>query len=681
MSVVYEQKISEVDIEKYPTSFEPHEGSLTLGDLHGNPVKLLYSLIRHQMLQFKPGVDAEAAYNEFVSIYNEAGELTSVTIDGKVYDYQSLKNLNDRTQDTIKLHKTNIIKDITALKLNSSDYDLDNEEGIKKLEDKLKEIEPLPTETIKRIGYLREQRAIFNNRNETINALIKKLQEQFPILIKRFYAVLENLEVANRGLLRLIGDELADRGKNDLLTLIFMGFLGKQDIDLRINISNHSNQFIAHQEGLEDSSEVDPRQKPSLRNYQTLLTHQVIDPETMGEIERIVEEVYKPSLKAIDYQIVEGTPPSIRLFTHAPVRFALVEKLAEKADLPYKADTVEDLARTIDGINAFLTGAVKQGTVHELCKKPPKAPEQPGDPEGWIGHQLEGLEKEQQMLEDYPWYYVAWNRWDNEIEADKTARPSAIKGFFGVVRYNIEYVHGHDNGITNAKHVINTNNITGMMSKSEEKEEIDSAIRGIKTIIPDIDIDNMNYEDCINKIKLQGKNPADIITNLERFERHFKNLSMARYNVFTSDAQGVESPAPIDTANLSIWDKYTPLKALKSFFNDLFTAIGNLGSKKEQHLPEMREVHTTPNSDKMPETKPEATSSQTWTTSNLDNLKSGSGKMEEKAWTKAKPIPPHVSDSSETTTSTKDKMKAQLHHFKNNASEPSSEPLPPSSKP
>jgi hypothetical protein len=61
----------EVDIYQYPTCFEANFQSLTLGDLHGNAVKLLYFLIYHQVITFKPGFEPNETYESFVTIYSE----------------------------------------------------------------------------------------------------------------------------------------------------------------------------------------------------------------------------------------------------------------------------------------------------------------------------------------------------------------------------------------------------------------------------------------------------------------------------------------------------------------------------------------------------------------------------------------------------------------------------------
>ncbi|MBN9228416.1 MULTISPECIES: hypothetical protein [Legionella] len=65
-----------IDIYKYPNVLENNLGAITLGDLHGNPIKLIHILFRHQIIQFNHEVtNVEEAYQQFVTLYEQFGEI------------------------------------------------------------------------------------------------------------------------------------------------------------------------------------------------------------------------------------------------------------------------------------------------------------------------------------------------------------------------------------------------------------------------------------------------------------------------------------------------------------------------------------------------------------------------------------------------------------------------------
>lgn len=68
----------EVDIYRYPEEFEKHLDSTTIGDLHGNAAKLVYFLLRHNVLKFKEEIkNPVEAYQELIDLYEENFQLTS----------------------------------------------------------------------------------------------------------------------------------------------------------------------------------------------------------------------------------------------------------------------------------------------------------------------------------------------------------------------------------------------------------------------------------------------------------------------------------------------------------------------------------------------------------------------------------------------------------------------------
>lgn len=682
MPIFLKQHILEVDIEKYPTHFEPHKGSLTIGDLHANPVKLMYSLLRHGVLKFKNEETAAEDYDDFVKLYHDSNNITTYEFEGeRPYSYADLifqisdaenklqnaingnkyrpsfkellsgigieiDEINDKTdlnnlREQIKETQTNIETQLKAI-IHSSD-----EEQIKKLTAEQKNAK----NALNRIDEFEEQLNRLNKYKSGAENLKQKIIAEFPPIKDKFNNFLSKLEVKDKGLLRLIGDELADRGHNDFFMLRLMQFLHGKDINFNVTISNHSNEFVTYFESLngtgEQSKIVTDDESPSIASLKALIDAGIISIE---ELDTIVKDIYFPSLKAIDYQIIKGEPPKIRLFTHAPVRFDTIEKIANTFGIDYQDSDVYALAATIDAINARVQKELKKGTLNAFLKL-----EEGVRPDKMLSEEVE----------ETPLLYLIWNRWDEDKDRDDTARPDKKEGESA---YDIEYYHGHDTFISNSPHIFNTDNSIGKKSSTAE--------------------DITNYQNRCTTLK----NPSLSEKDKKMYTDVVKGFD---YTVFLSEYKP-----------LSFWDKYAFTRGIKNFFMNLF------GSKKEKtELPEIQRVgidplappayeapigehqienavssehawqhggHPAQNPVETPEMQLEATSSQTGAT----NLKSGSDKMEKNTWAKATPIHPHVSDSAETPPPTTGEVKAQLHHFKK-SQETASEttPLIPPFKP
>ncbi|HEO1338507.1 TPA: type IV secretion protein Dot, partial [Legionella pneumophila] len=57
-----------IDIYNYPNELEDNLGSISLGDLHGNAIKLIHFLFRHKIIKFKREIcNFHEAYQQFVT--------------------------------------------------------------------------------------------------------------------------------------------------------------------------------------------------------------------------------------------------------------------------------------------------------------------------------------------------------------------------------------------------------------------------------------------------------------------------------------------------------------------------------------------------------------------------------------------------------------------------------------
>lgn len=154
----------------------------------------------------------------------------------------------------------------------------------------------------------------------------------------------------------LIGDELADRGQNDIFTLYIMQALKNKGIPLEICLSNHS--VIALQrisEGLPSFQQtLGEGQENSIENLLTLIDKGLI---TVDEVQTLARECYFPALKLVNYKVnLDG---SLNIYTHAPIGLETIEDLARFFEVNYSDINQKALIKTIDAINQKARTAIE----------------------------------------------------------------------------------------------------------------------------------------------------------------------------------------------------------------------------------------------------------------------------------------------------------------------------------
>lgn len=239
--------------------------------------------------------------------------------------------------------------------------------------------------------------------------------------INNMMRLIDDATVASTPKIRLIGDELADRGNNDLFTLLLMEKLHGNGVPVEINISNHSMEYITALEQMHK----DQTNDMSVQNYKggwkqfALSLHNMIeimdklptpDDNLRDRIMKITNDIYRPSLNLISYD-ADRENNVIALSTHAPVSFDAIKNAAEYlnnvvgADIKYDDSSVGKLTDTIDDINACVMDLANQ---NNLAKHIPFD------------------ENKETALS-----YIVWNR-------NPVSRPTAKN------EYQIYYTHGHD---------------------------------------------------------------------------------------------------------------------------------------------------------------------------------------------------------------------------------------------
>lgn len=170
-----------------------------------------------------------------------------------------------------------------------------------------------------------------------------------------FNEIISKAPLNREGLLRLLGDILCDRGQCDYFTLRILKLL----INCEITLSNHDYEFIKAYEGVQAFS----RPTISLDCCASMLGLQILIDNrglvSVEEIQTLVNEAYKPKLKAISYC-------NRKIFTHAPFGMVGIAAMARKLRVAYDASTPEALGHSIDRINAAFQVYVQENRVHEL---------------------------------------------------------------------------------------------------------------------------------------------------------------------------------------------------------------------------------------------------------------------------------------------------------------------------
>ncbi|KTD42412.1 Dot/Icm T4SS effector Wip [Legionella quateirensis] len=457
-----------VDIYSVPNQFESSLGSLTLGDLHGNPIKLIYFLFHHQIIGFKKEVaNIQEPYQQFVAVYERFGDI--------IQTYQE--------QQTILL--------FTQHKITNT------EERIARIERQL--ASALHHDTSK-IPHLTNQKQQITEHLQTILLTKKSLEhqlfeqkEQCRSCLEQFNLFMSTLELKdNKTQIRLIGDEVADRGNCDYFTLRILELLQKNHSTVRILLSNHGCEFIYAYEQLLNGHPFLPlgniidTQITSFMGLKLLLEFDLINKE---ELSSLVKHSYNPALNIIDYSLNEE---GITLFSHAPIQFDGIRRVAKRLGIDYDDSTKEALAGTLVQINSQFQNYAETNTIHLLIHNN-------------TIHDKANMSEDERTAS--PLIYFIWNRWSQAKDTD-TARPAIHNG------YTLTYVHGHDPYQSKLPHIHNLDTLCGKESRKTMNEQINKSFQFLRE----------------NQQKLNDKTTT---------EDYLRNVN--RYKVFDSDEQNLKT--------------------------------------------------------------------------------------------------------------------------------------------
>ncbi|MBN9230728.1 MAG: hypothetical protein J0I93_07730 [Legionella sp.] len=303
------------------------------------------------------------------------------------------------------------------------------------------EIESKSNELLREIANNETYIVTLNNERQVHEEILKNYKPQLKSQINQFKSFYKTLEVMDTNVqIRLIGDEVADRGSDDYFTLKLIQLVTDKNDNMSILLSNHGLEFInTYEENIEagnkltlpEKPSLDDAERPSLIGLKLLYDNGFI---TNKEITNLINKSYKPFLKILDYTLSDE---GITLISHAPIKFIpALKAMTAKLNLAYSDRTAEELGKTIDRVNQEITKSyIYKNKIHELFELP----------------EITATMNDKQMSE-YPFAYALWNRFSKlyyDKDESPDVRPSQHNG------YELKYAHGHDPYISPYQHIFN----------------------------------------------------------------------------------------------------------------------------------------------------------------------------------------------------------------------------------
>lgn len=159
--------------------------------------------------------------------------------------------------------------------------------------------------------------------------------------VAKFEEIINDLEFKTTCTIRLIGDEFADRGNNDLFTILLFKKMNKATVPYEILLSNHGFCFISAV--LQDTYTIREDQRTSVTNLKLCLKNE-------DYAKNFILTDYLPEVKLLSYTIDE-TNKSISIYSHAPIGLENIQNIANAFGIGYNDSDINGLTSTIDQIN------------------------------------------------------------------------------------------------------------------------------------------------------------------------------------------------------------------------------------------------------------------------------------------------------------------------------------------
>lgn len=173
-------------------------------------------------------------------------------------------------------------------------------------------------------------------------------------------------------LIRLVGDELADRGVNDYFMIKLIELLHVQGARFEILLSNHGLEFIIACERFEkNNKQLKAPEITNVRYGHSLIALQATIASAAIKAEIVLDfynNIYKKHLKILSYSL-DINKNEIQIFSHAGIGFVEIASLAELLGVPCSMHCVADMAKSIDLINQEFITHVNEDKLHNLYFK------------------------------------------------------------------------------------------------------------------------------------------------------------------------------------------------------------------------------------------------------------------------------------------------------------------------
>lgn len=254
----------------------------------------------------------------------------------------------------------------------------------------------------------------FLRRNPIPSRLLVHIEDMRKILSRIQWSNLHFKHV------RLIGDELSDRGQNDYFTFLLLELLVKNQIQLSILISNHGIEFLskyASDQGQYIKETIPDEQSCSWIYFKVLQLFLLEQEKTelLIDLSEWVKTIYVPALKLMDYELISSNWRLI-LYSHAPNGIQRFLEIFQAFNLPHEFANTFEMAQSIEQLN-FKFKKVFTNSFLDF---------------------MQMFKKSESLLHEFIWKRGYENQ---NFE-------------HSVIGNNILFVHGHDNPQQSIKHLI-----------------------------------------------------------------------------------------------------------------------------------------------------------------------------------------------------------------------------------
>ena len=269
--------------------------------------------------------------------------------------------------------------------------------------------------------------------------------------VKDFISLINKLEfntaVIEKRSLCYLGDILADRGQNDVMTLHLMNKMTENNVDYEIIYSNHDHYFIRNIPHMNSGhynqikSDLMPGQDQSLMQFKESLEKKDISTNQMKDM--INNYLSKLKLISLKYDSKENNPI---IATHAPLNKMIVDNIQQKTQV---YNTLSDKVTDINSdFNQFITQLSKKKNL-EYEKVVKQVSNQRLEPDQHLGAQL------------------TWNRVSGNDDFLQVLNTKANSKLY--------HIHGHDSGGKQLyPNSFNLDNYTGKGRSLTYKTNLDS---------------------------------------------------------------------------------------------------------------------------------------------------------------------------------------------------------------